>query len=202
MKNKVLLIGNCPSIDRIDFTRIAKDVTTIGTNRAWMKLVPNYLFFNDPKIFQELDNNSTELEQLKNHTEIVSSDWLEKQCFNNKIQVPDYVKIHKRPNQKKFPDCVTTAIDILERHYFDKRNTTFYIAGVSLAWKTPSHFWKKDLKPGIGNQNDKRWYDSRFSSILNNFRNLKPRGFNIISVTPNSRINKYFPYEHVTNLYR
>mgnify|MGYP001366722725 CR=1 FL=1 len=202
MKNKVLLIGNGPSIDRIDFTRISQNVITVGTNRAWMKLIPNYLFFNDPKIFQELDNCPRELEQLKKHTKIVSSDWLEKQCVRNRIAMPDYIELYPRPNKKKFPDCVTTAIDILERNTFSKKDTTFYISGVSLAWKTPSHFWKKNRIEGIGNDADKKWYDSRFSRILNNFRVLQTRGFNVVSVTPNSRINKYFPYEHISNLYR
>ena len=201
MKNKLLLIGNDPTIEYIDFPRIQKDIITVGTNRAWLKTIPNYLFFHDQKIFQELDENVNRLNQLKAHTKIISSDWLEINCKRTGLQVPNYTTIYERPNKTKYVDCVTTAIDILERDKFKKRDTIFYVAGVSLTWKTPSHFWKKNPIEGIGNTNDRDWHNKRFQMTFTNFENLKKRGFNIVSVTPDSKINKIFRYENIGNLY-
>jgi len=201
MKNKVLLIGNDSNVNSIDFSKIQPNIIKVGTNRAWLKLIPNYLFFHDPKIFLELDNNQDRLSELKKHTRIISSDWLQTGCSKINIKPPGYTTIYSRPNKKKYVDCVTTAIDILDRHILNKRNTTFYIAGVSLIWKNPSHFWKKNPIDGIGNSNDKKWHEKRFKLTLENFKHLKDRGFDIVSSTPCSKINSLFRYEHIENLY-
>jgi hypothetical protein len=199
---KILIIGNDPSIDQIDFTRLDPSIITVGTNRAWMKLLPNYLFFHDPKIFQELEKNPKRLDDLKSHSKIIASDWLKQTCRNAKVAVPDYLQVYQRPNKRKYVDCVTTALDILDRNLFSKRDVVFYIAGVSLTWKSPSHFWKKNPIEGIGNTKDKDWYDKRFDLTYKNFLDLKSRGFKMVSVTPDSRLNKLLRYENVGNLYR
>jgi len=199
---KILIIGNDPSIDQIDFTRLDPNIITVGTNRAWMKLLPNYLFFHDPKIFQELEQDSKRLEDLKSHSKIIASDWLKQTCRNTKVKVPDYLQIYQRPNKRKYVDCVTTVMDILDRNLFSKRDVIFYIAGVSLTWKSPSHFWKKNPIEGIGNKNDKVWYDKRFDLTYKNFLDLKDRGFKMVSVTPDSKLNKLLRYENIGNLYR
>ena len=198
---KVLVIGNDPTVDQIDFVRLNPDVITVGTNRAWLKLIPNYLFFHDPKIYLELENHSKKLEDLKSHSNIIASDWLSFQCRKNRTDVPGYIKIYNRTNRSKYVDCVTTAIDILNRYVFDKRNTTYYIAGVSLRWQNPSHFWKKNPIEGIGNPHDQTWYNPRFDRTYVNFTDLKKSNTKIVSVTPGSKINKLFRYENVANLY-
>jgi len=198
---KILIIGNDPSIDQIDFTRLDPNIITVGTNRAWMKLLPNYLFFHDPKIFQELEQNPKRLADLISHSNIIASDWLKHTCRNAKVKVPNYLKVYERPNKRKYVDCVTTAMDILDRKLFLKRDTIYYIAGVSLTWKSPSHFWKKNPIEGIGNKNDKVWYDKRFGLTYDNFIDLKNRGFKMVSVTPDSKLNKLLCHENIGNLY-
>jgi len=199
--NKVLIIGNDPTVDQIDFVRLNPNLITVGTNRAWLKLIPNYFFFHDPKIFQELESFPKKLEDLKFHSNVISSDWLAIQCSKLKIERPDWVKYYRRPDRYKYVDCVTTAIDILNRHVFNKRDTTYYVAGVSLRWQNPSHFWKKNPIDGIGNKNDQAWYNPRFDRTYKNFKTLKDSNTKIISVTPDSKINKLFRYENVANLY-
>ena len=198
---KVLIIGNDPTINKIDFTKLNPDVITVGTNRAWLKLIPNYLFFHDTKIFQELDSNPDKLNDLKSNSKIIASDWLTHQCRVHKKTVPSYVKIYNRTDKYKYVDCVTTSIDILNRYVFHKKDTIYYIAGVSLTWKNPSHFWKVNPDPNVGNLQSEEWYKPRFNKSLGNFMTLKKQGFNIVSVTPESKINKLFRYENVANLY-
>lgn len=199
--NKVLIIGNAPSVDQIDFVKLDPNIITVGANRAWLKLTPNYLFFHDPKIFQELESFPKKLADIKSYSNIISSDWLTIQCSKSRLIQPNWVKCYRRPNRQKYVDCVTTAIDILNRNIFNKRDTVYYIAGVSLRWQNPSHFWKKNPILGIGNHGDQKWYDPRFEKIYKNFIDLKQSGTNIVSVTPDSKINKLFRYENVANLY-
>ncbi len=200
--NKVLVIGNDPSVNNIDFSRLDPNITTIGTNRAWLKLIPNYLFFHDPKIFQELENNSDKLEDLKFHSNLIASDWLTIQCSKLKLEKPNYVETYRRPNKTKYVDCVTTAIDIFNRYMFKKKDTVYYIAGVSLRWQNPSHFWKKNPIEGIGNGNDQAWYKTRFDRTYKNFLDLKCSNVKMISVTPDSKLHKLIRYENIANLYR
>lgn len=198
--NKVLFLGNAPSINNIEFNRLDPNITIIGTNRAWLKVIPNYLFFHDIKIFKELESNRDEFSKLKGKCKFISSDWLRTVCHKQKISAPSYTRIYPRVNRYKFVDCVTTAMEI-HKKYIAKGKTTYYIGGVSLKWSEPSHFWKVNQSHGIGNGLDEKWYEPRFKKTYHNFEDLKRKGFNIISVSPDSRINKIFRYEHVSNLY-
>ena len=198
--NKVLFLGNSPAINDIDFDRIDPNITIVGTNRAWLKVIPDYLFFHDVKIFKELDANPDRFNELKHKCKFISSDWLTTQCNKLKTTVPAYTKVYPRPDRHKFVDCVTTAMEIYDRR-ISKTKNVYYIAGVSLTWSEPSHFWKKDQLNGIGNDLDENWYEPRFKKIYANIENLKRKRFNIISVSPKSRINKTLKYEHISNLY-
>jgi len=199
--NKILVIGNDSSINDIDFSQIDSKVITIGTNRAWLKLIPNYLFFHDVKIFQELNNDIESLNELKHNCKFISSDWLKTRCTKEKVTPPAYTTIYNRPNRYKFVDCVTNAIEIYDRYISNTSENTYYVAGVSLTWKTPSHFWKKEQVNGIGNTLGPAWYEPRFKRIYENFEDLRRKKFNIISVSPGSKINKLLRYEHIGNLY-
>jgi hypothetical protein len=198
--NIVLVIGNDPSINEIDFSRLRTEVITLGTNRSWLKHIPDYHFFHDVKIFQELDKNPECLSKLKENSHIITSDWLKICCNKNRVPFPSYAKKYNRPDRYKFVDCVTTAIEILDRYVY-KRKMKYYIAGVSLTWKDPSHFWKTDIEKGIGNSKGPAWYIPRFNRAYDNFVKLKGKRFDIVSVTEDSRLNKIFRYESIGNLY-
>jgi hypothetical protein len=200
--NKILVIGNDPTVNEIDFSKINDEVITLGTNRIWLKLTPDFLFFHDVKIFKEIENNEESFIDLKKNTNIITSDWLKINCRKSKVQFPNYAKLYHRPDRHKFVDCVSTSIEIMDRYILSKRRpVTYYVAGVSLKWSNPSHFWKTHRKNGIGNNGNRSWYEPRFNRMYRNFEMLKKKGFNIISVTPGSRLNKLFRYESIGNLY-
>lgn len=75
------------------------------------------------------------------------------------------------------------------------------MAGITLKWSDPSHFWKVDKYKGL-NSNNKVWYDIRFKKMFKNFRDLKSHGYNMISVTPDSMLNKLMRHENISNLYK
>ena len=64
-KLKVLVLGNDPQINDIDFSRLNKNVVTLGINRIWLKHIPDYFFFNDYEIAQELNNNPEVLAKIQ-----------------------------------------------------------------------------------------------------------------------------------------
>jgi len=196
-KLKILVLGNSPHINQIDFTRLPSNVITLGTNRIWLKHAPNYFFFNDYEIIKELNLHPEKLAQLRQNSNIFSSDWLRRTKGHS---IPNWIKIYDRPNKRRYPDSVTTAIELLKLNFFKADQVTFYIAGVSLRWSEPSHFWKELEYAGL-NSNDEKWYAPRFEKMLENFKYLRDLQYNIISVTPESNLNKLFRYENIDNLY-
>ena len=195
---RVLVLGNSSQINEIDFSRLRSDVLTLGVNRIWLKHIPNYFFFNDYEIIKELESSPENLAKLVSSSRIYSSDWLR----TKNRQIPSWVRVFERHNKLSFPDSVTTSLRLFSNHFNvnDKKNTTYYIAGVDLQWSNTSHFWKS-LDYDSLNTHGESWYSARFNKMFNNFKELKSQGFNIVSVNPNSRLNKICRYENIENLY-
>lgn len=67
---KVLVLGNDPQINSIDFEKIHPNIVTLGVNRIWLKFIPNYFFFSDLIISNELSRYPEKLEELKRNSTI------------------------------------------------------------------------------------------------------------------------------------
>jgi hypothetical protein len=193
----VLVLGNDPFINHIAFDKIHPNVITLGVNRIWLKHIPDYFFFNDVPIITELNKNPGTLNQLKKKSFCFSSDWL---GFKNPSVIPDWTAVYPRLYPTGLPDAVTTAISIFSKDLIVGKDITFYIAGVSLRWQEPSHFWKT-LPYDSLNKHGEDWYAPRFEAVLKNFNRLKSSGIKMVSVTPNSALNKIMRYEKIENLY-
>jgi hypothetical protein len=200
-KSRVLVLGNDPQINEIEFDRLAPDVITLGVNRIWLKHIPNYLFFNDWVIIDELNENPEILKEITQKTQVFSSDWLVQSDKRRLASVPSWVRVYFRDNPFVFPDSVSTALRLFTRHIKSSQDCVFYIAGVSLKWKEPSHFWKELNYPGK-NSHGEEWYSSRFLKMENNLKALKNSGNYLVSVNPESRLNKFIRYTNIGNLYR
>jgi hypothetical protein len=196
---KVLVLGNDPQINSIDFEKIHPNIVTLGVNRIWLKFIPNYFFFSDLIISNELSRYPEKLEELKRNSTIYSSDWLQK---NIKNKIPGWTKVYSRKNTRLFPDSISNAIDLFNANYIP--NSIFYIAGVSLKWQDPSHFWKKSNSSSnqIGHSVGADWYLPRFEKIKFNMQLLKSKGISMVSVNPNSSLNSFLRYESIETLYR
>jgi len=198
VKKKILVLGNDPQINRIKFKLLGNNVKTFGVNRIFLAHYPSYYFFHDAAILTELEQQPDILETLKEKSNIFSSDWLLRNKKNNR----DWINVLRRSSQTNhyFPDSITTGLRLLSYNYIDRSKYIFYLAGISLKWTSPSHFWKELNYPGL-NKANKAWYDVRFSKMLDNFKRLKNIGFNMVSVNPNSELNKILRYESINNLY-
>lgn len=196
---RVLVLGNDPQINQIDFSKLDRKLITLGVNRIWLKHIPNYFFFNDVEILKELEREPDAIKALVSKSQCFSSDWITFPRHKRTI-VPNWLNVYPRINKHAFPDSVTTALSLFRKHYLKGKSATFYIAGVSLLWKEPSHFWKELNHPSLNNH-DKEWYDRRFEMILTNFKNLSIERTKIVSVNPESLLNKHYRYEGIENLY-
>lgn len=196
---KVLVLGNDPQINDIDFSRLSPDIVTLGVNRIWLKHIPNYFFFNDREILMELEKFPEVVKALTSKSRCYSSDWL---LFpkTQRLIVPSWLKIYPRFKSKGFPDSITTALSLFRTQYLKGHDAIFYVAGVSLRWSNPSHFWK-ELEYDSLNRHGEDWYGYRFNLMLENFKNLSIPRHKIISVHPNSLLNKHYRYEGIENLY-
>lgn len=193
-KKRILVLGNGPFINDIDFDRIQNDIITFGVNRIWLKHYPDYFFFHDPDIMYELLNRKDTITELMSNSKSFTSDWYKK-------IPPTWVTKYPRYNRRIFPDSITTGLSILNEKLLNGniKDYEFYLAGIHLKWTNPSHFWKETYTSR--NKHEKSWYDPRFERILYNFKNLQKIGYNFISVTPNSNLNKIMRYENIANLY-
>ena len=197
-KNKVLILGNGPDINNIEFNKLPKNIKTAGVNRIWLKYFPKYYFYHDTEIMKEIERDLVIKSKLLAKSVCYTSDWLGKRTN----YIPKYLKVVSRPNPSIFVDSVNTFMRILiSDNVFKTNNTIFYIAGVPLSWKEPSHFWKDIGQYNSLNKNGRDWYEPRFNRMLSNFKDLKKLGYNMVSVTPNSRLNKIMRYEGIANLY-
>lgn len=198
MTKKILVLGNSHYINDIDFNKLNTGIETFGVNRIWLKHFPTYYFFHDNEILRELDNNIVIKSKLIAKSTCFSSDWLTKSTNN----LPHWVRRYPRQSRRKFPDSVTTGLHILGSNILPGKisDYTFYLAGISLKWQEPSHFWKESNHISLNNK-DKDWYDIRFNKMFENFRDLRAMGYNMISVTPDSNLNKLMIFQNIENLY-
>ena len=201
--NKILVLGNSPHINEIEFDKLDPSIKTIGVNRIWLKHYPSYFFFNDNPILEELNNpeNNIHMIKLRQTSVCYSSQWIRKSV---KGPIPNWVRVYPISDRSFFPDSVSNSISIFKDQIIRGSSISdyiFYIAGVNLNWSNPSHFWKSLGYPSRGNHSNQVWYDRRFEAIFNNFIRLKNSGVNMVSVTPGSRLNKIMRYENISNLY-
>jgi len=192
------VLGNGTSINDIDFSKLDPSVITFGVNRIWLKHNPTYYFFHDLDILRELETNHVAKSKLVANSICYSSDWINRSLSST----PHWLRKYTRKNRRQFPDSVTTGLHILGSQILHGKigDYTFYMAGINLKWSDPSHFWKTMEYYSL-NTNDHKWYHPRFLKMFENFRDLKSTGYNMISVTPNSMLNKMMRYENVANLY-
>lgn len=199
---RILVLGNDPQINQINFKLLDSDVITIGVNRIWLKHIPNYFFFTDIPIFRELSLHTEIFNKLIETSKWYSSEWI-RQCFiKSRTPIPPWIKIYQRRiGNRSLPDSVTSAIQIFHQEHLIKPPYSFYVAGVSLKWQHPSHFWQS-LDYKSLHTPTQEWYNPRFDKIYSNFEILKQMGLSIVSVHPNSRLNNLFRYENVRTLYK
>ena len=154
--------------------------------------------FQDADIINELNDDPIIKSKLISKSRCFTSDWYR----HHSVNTPHWLRAYGRTDRRGFPDSVTTGMRLLHERILKDNlsNYTFYIAGVSLKWMDPSHFWKGMDHKALNNK-DHDWYKIRFYKMLGNFKKLQGLGFKMISVTPDSNLNKIMRNESINNLY-
>lgn len=196
-RTDVLVLGNSPQINNIDFNLIRRDIITLGVNRIWLKFVPNFLFFHDVELIREIKDHP---EIDFSNTTLIVSDWLKDSTQDIDSRFKEVLKFDRK-DKRAFPDSVSTAIQIFATDIMPEKKLHFYVAGVLLKWNEPSHFWKS-LKHKSSNNHSREWYSNRFPMMFRNFQSLIMLGYVISSVTPNSTLNRICKSYDITHLYR
>ena len=195
----VIVFGNDKNLLNININNMPTGYKTIGINRSWLHMHTDYLFFNDMSILIELIRSGKHENDLK-HMDLIASDWLiETAKRNNQFHIlkpymrKNIVRIFDRVDRTKFPDSVTTALEIFNKYIYQSTDVNYFIAATSLTYDDKkNHFWSNDYS--AVNSYDKKWYDEKFPLILNNFNELKKQDYKIYSVSKDSKINDVFEY--------
>lgn len=197
-KNEVVFIfGNDASIenisfDEIDILRKNNKIITAGVNRIWLKHLPDYFFFMDHPIPQELykalNNKKISYDQINNMNIITSS--------HNIRKSDDYMNFINEFDCKLYKlNKLNSVNNLIWYMYHENPNRIFYINGVSLQWNEKHHFWCNKKYSEYGNNKSEFWTMKRFNKSLEIFKDMYNNGIKMISLTRNSRLNNIIPYQ-------
>jgi len=202
-QKRILILGNDKYINCLDFEKVEdSSLITAGVNRIWKKMQPEFLYFIDYAIIEELYFAQPELPNTKilhcqEYTDglMVNDDAKTKNTYTkSKEFLNETYNVTNVRREKHTVNTVIWLISYLNEVLFSKDNCIFYIYGVSLTWDNDCHhFWEGD-KSVTRNTADQTWYDPRFKQHLNGFQKLRKNGLEIVSCTPNSKLNDIFPY--------
>jgi len=200
IRRKILILGNDKNLTNLDINKIPDNIITIGINRTWLHCKTDYLFFNDVDILLELIESNADLKSMN----LVCSDWLVHASNNkhhrltSKLIRSGELKLFNRIDRSKYPDSTSTAIDIFDKYIFGNKRfeTMYYIYAVSLSYDdNKNHFWSNVHDTRNPHDNNPNWYNDRFKKVEANFLSLKNKGFNLISLTNNSKLNQFLDYK-------
>ena len=200
----IFLFGTSEFIDEVDIDKIEelkkkKDVVTAGVNRIFRKFQPDYFFFMDRDIVEELHD-----EQVFRNK---NSKWMtSKFLYENSIS---------KLEEHEFSDYLADQeIDILDidfvkkvrrkssllwliyymRHYaFPDHVCKFYFVGVSLDYQS-SHYYGGMMNKNRPLDTLKVQYQSQFQGL----KEFQRSGYHFYSLTPQSKINSFIPFINVS----
>ncbi len=202
-----LILGNDPSINNLNNDLIEKNaknskLITVGINRSWRRLNTDILYFLDGDALKELEMNN----KKNNNSFWVTSEFI----FSNPESIINYYEhklfiecnnlyILKNPKEQLRKSSVIWIIYYLNL-MFSNYNCIFYLYGMSLNIEQ-GHFWINDKNIIENKIKDQKLLQNFFNSqllgikiLFNNFK------FNLISISKNSKLNEFLPYQEIENL--
>jgi hypothetical protein len=194
---ELLIIGNDNTVDKLDYFRLKDEIVTVSVNRIWMTYMPNIMYVIDPEIFKEIEI------KIKNKE-------IEYQDFNNTIIFYNfYLNLNSEfknllENLKSYPVNIgrnNSVIAIIKWFFQNYDNINFYIYGISLTYnKDKNHFWKGDNI--VLNKRTKDWEIDKYDKNAAAFIELKKKGYNMISVMKESRLNSILEVIDIGHLFK
>ena len=200
----ILLFGNSGALKGIDKEQLEKtlskkDVVTGGINRIYKLFQPDFYFYMDGAILHEL--------QAKGVKRNKDSKWMIPSfMFKNtgspitRKEVDDYIKRQRIEEISAFPfeehtkkkSSMIWLIVYLQNVVFKNYKCKFYLYGVSLEVNKEQNYFFGNAKmnKGVNHLILQQQYDSQLAG----YRALLDKGYNIVSLTPDSKLNNYAPH--------
>lgn len=194
----IFIFGTSPYLDSIDFEKIkhsqsSKDIITAGVNRIFYKFQPDYFFFMDRDIIEELSKNSIQREE--------HSKWMiPKFLYENSESRVERGDFQSYIDQQKIEELNINFFEALKRkssmlwllYYFQEilfkdYLCKFFLIGVELKTDKGHYFGGKynSNRPNLGTQ---------YVSQQHGIKELSNLGYKIMSLTPNSKLHEFIPF--------
>lgn len=191
---KILLIGNDNTVNKVNYNKLQPEILTVSVNRIWMTYFPDVIYVIDPEIFREIqikiDKKELDYIDFRN-TIIFYNFYLTKEFENLLKNITAYPVNIKRNN---------SLISIMLWFNHNYENLLFFIYGVSLLYdKEKNHFWKGDKD--VLNNRDSNWENDKYKKNFNQFNELK-KNVNMISVMKKSRLNEILEVRKIDILFK
>jgi hypothetical protein len=187
-------------IEEFNTLRKQKDIVTGGVNRIYKLFQPEHYFFMDGVVLGELERDQVEKEN--------SSPWLLPSfIFSNpdmpfdKKEVATYMKKQKIKEINTFnfqehtkrKSSLLWLIIYLQNVVYKEYNCKFYLYGISLVAKDEdkNYFYDSSFSK---NQNKKEVLQTQYNSQLEGYKELLKKGYNLVSITPGSKLNTSMPF--------
>jgi hypothetical protein len=197
----IIILGNDKSISDIDFN-IFRNITTAGVNRIFLKYEPDYLFFLDNDIVEEIKINEINLPNTICITSKYNYD--KRQKFDIEVDlINDRFKghIHDKYYNHSVFSSVPSLIKQLNDFIFKKEKLCFFIFGVSLTYKN-EHFWNEFeyYKLKKSSNFDYEENKNRMDKMLFTFKKLMARKYILFNCNPESRLNEIMPFVDIEKI--
>lgn len=199
----VVIFGTSPFLDKLDFNKIEelrnkKDIVFAGVNRIFYKFQPDYFFFMDGDIIEELKENGI---QRDSNSRWLTSEFLygNSQCRISREKYASYsakqkieeldINFEKSTNRKS---SLLWLMCYLQNFEFKDYLCKFYLVGVELKTSNVHYFGHKTNKNRPGNT-----LSTQYISQYKGIGEFLQKGFHIMSLNPNSKVNELVPFINI-----
>jgi len=192
--NEFLIIGNDNTLNQLKFNMIKPTIITVSVNRIWMIFMPDIIYIIDPEILIEIQNAITK-------KEITYSAFHNTIIFYNFYLYPDFsdllVNLKAYAVNIKRNNSVYALTEWIGKNY---KESIMYMYGISLIYnEKKNHFWSG--QKNILNKRTKDWEIKRLNHLYYNFKLLKSKNYNMISVMEKSKLNNLINVKSINSIY-
>lgn len=199
---RVLIVGNSPHALTILPLQLDKDVVVIGINRSYVKFWPNYLYFHDPEIINELVHDKIEIPET---TQLVTDEYfyhrMDMLSEEDRQPIQEYVNRNNLlvVNHYDYANEFTTLQAILNAPKLvdsPTDRTLIYLAGIAMSSDQTQYAWGNEVQ-ARSTPLDRQF--SFLSSMIDNYPFLKPM---IKCTNPSAdKLNALTKFVELTTLY-
>jgi len=149
---RVLIVGNSPHSKQVESARIDHETIVIGINRCYLDFWPNYLYFHDPEIIDEMVKNKVE---IPTGTRLVTDEYFYYLLGQISKEQADPVRGFLKKNNVRVVTYYNQAyhfttlqaiVNAAELAGCPTDRTLVYLAGISMQSSMNDYAWDSSIK--------------------------------------------------------